>query len=667
MTNEYLSNGDQEIGEYDVKAGIKADNQTLRREFAQATQELRTRNQELELLTANIPGGMHQCINDPVFTLVNVSNSFLSMFGYTREEITTLFNDRFMNMIYEEDRASVFAITREQTLLGTTVEFEYRVPCKDGRLMWVLDRGRLVTKADGTEFFFCMMMDITQRKEEEEKLRLALERHRIIMDQSTDIIFEWDIEADSLAFSPNWEKRFGYIPITKEISKNIPLSNNIHPQDMPCFLEIMNDIAAGKPYSEAEFRIRCVFGAYKWCRVRATTQFSSDHCAIKAVGVIVDIEAEKKRSEVLLEAAQRDALTQLYNKSTTKAKIEQIIDGTKGGMIHAMLIIDVDNFKSINDRFGHHCGDSVLSNMAKALRRLFRATDAGVVGRIGGDEFLVFIENVSGREFAAAKAKEIVRIFGDMPMEIGGELSCSVGVSFYPADGKDYISLYRCADKALYKVKHNGKVDFAFYEKDLCEDVSYSPLRTMINEKIDSENDVVNQELVQQIFQMLYHAVDVNIAIHHILQTIGRAYEVSRVYIFEFSEDSRFCSNTFEWCNEGVTPEIDTLQNLSFEHDLVGFFDMYDENGLFYCQDIQMLNPHLRSVLDQQGVVSVLQCFIKDGSAVKGFVGFDECVKNRYWTKKQINTLSLTANILSTFLIKQRLNEQVAGLKAETG
>lgn len=106
-----------------------------------------------------------------------------------------------------------------------------------------------------------MLLDITKQKGEREELRLTLERHQIIMDQTTDIIFEWDIAKDAQTFSANWRKKFGYEAIRDSISQRIPMSENIHPNDMPAFIKIMVDSAAGILYSETEFRIRDSYGS----------------------------------------------------------------------------------------------------------------------------------------------------------------------------------------------------------------------------------------------------------------------------------------------------------------------------------------------------------------------------------------------------------------------
>ncbi len=616
---------------------------------------------DLQTLTDNIPGGMHQCLADPYFTITTMSNSFLALFGYSREEIAGQFHNRFIEMIDPDDRPMVKKALRAQLSTGNTLELEYRVRRKDGTLLWVLDKGKLARLPDGTPTLYCVLLDVTQQRKEREELRLSLERHRIISDQTTDIIFEWNIPADTLSFSTNWRKKFGYDPIREKISSQIPLSKNIHSEDIDAFIKIMKDTASGVPYSEAEFRIRDTFGAFTWCRIRATTQYDENHQPVKAVGVILDIDQDKKQRQLLMEQALHDSLTGLLNKAAVKQQVETALNRSdmKSGIL---FLLDLDDFKNVNDRYGHLCGDTLLADAAGELKRLFRSTD--IVGRIGGDEFLIFLPDATDAA-AAKKAREIMSALSSVTIDGGrSRLSCSIGSASFPRDSRDFYSLYHCADLALYHVKYHGKGRHAAFLPHMRDnDAPGGSIRSFIGSTIDSDAESVKEKLGQYCFKMLYHSVDIRTAVPQLLEIVGRAYDVSRVYIFESSADGLRCSNTFEWCNNGITPQLHQLQGLSYE-ELGSCPDHFNEAGIFYCSDIRQLHPSLYKVLAPQGIRSLLQCAIMDDGEFKGYVGFDDCAENRYWTKDQADSLSLIANVLSTFLLKLRLKERLQALTA---
>ena len=164
------------------------------------------------------------------------------MLGYTREELRTVFHNRFSEMIYEPDIAPTWEAVHAQLEKGNTKLIEYRMARKDGGLIWVQDRGQLMRREDGREVFYCILLDITETKKAQEDLRLSLERHQIIMDQTNDIIFEWQVKQDTLTFSPNWEKKFGYEPVRENVHARLLDNPHLHPDDVPLLRRKLSDI-----------------------------------------------------------------------------------------------------------------------------------------------------------------------------------------------------------------------------------------------------------------------------------------------------------------------------------------------------------------------------------------------------------------------------------------
>lgn len=646
---------EQEPGHYFVKKTARTDNQSLRA-------ELNMRERQLANLTKNIPGGAHQCANDPNMTLLSMSDGFLDMFGYTKEEIETQFDGKFINMVYPGDRAEMIKATYAQLENGSDLELEYRVLQKNGQPIWVLDKGRLMDDGNGGKCFYCLLIDITERKRQQEELRLSLERHKVIVDQASDIIFEWDILKDTLDFSPNWKKRFGYDAIDKQISGRILLSQNIHPEDMPAFVKIMKDTAAGAPYSEAEFRIRNLAGKYYWSRIRATTQYNADGCPINAVGVIVDIDEEQKEKQELMQQAHYDVLTGIYNKATINALVEQRLQGkylSGNGLLdyHALLIIDVDHFKAVNDTYGHLCGDSVLSDVAAALKGNVRSGD--LMGRIGGDEFLVYLPEVTEEASVRHKTEQLMQALSCIRPEASAPpITCSIGVAVLPRSQKDYEMLYQAADSALYSRKNDGRNGFSFYKSQMEAPTSRQSVTAVGNSIVSDEGNVADEWLAQYAFRTLYEAKDTEEALNRLLEIIGRSFDVSRAYIFESDQDKARCSNTFEWCGDGVTPQIDILQDIAYVDELGDYLKNFNEQGIFYCHDIESLHPDVYEVLKPQGIRSMLQCAMLDEGEFVGYVGFDECRENCQWNERQVAAFKLTADVLSTFLMKRRIKQK---------
>ena len=651
---------DQVWGEHYVRERTLREQEDLRRRIDRVRSRLEERSQELEDLMEHIPGGMHQCRTDAGLTFLSVSPSFLKLCGYDREELRTRFRDRLMDLICPQDRPQVLRQLHDALENGEGLELEYRLQRGDGQTVWLLSRGTVHTGPDGQESIYSVVLDVTRRKHMEEDLRLSLERHRIIMDQSTDVIFEWDILQDRLYFSSNWEKKFGYTPIRDHVSQRLPDSIHIHPDDRPLLVAAVDSLTTGTPYVELELRLQGRGDRYFWCRIRATVQNDTSGTPIKVVGIIADIDADKRHQQQLMDQASKDALTGLLNRSTLQARVEAHLMESLGP--HALMIMDLDGFKSINDCFGHMCCDAVLSDTAAALRRVFRRGD--ILGRIGGDEFLIFLPDVGSRETAARKAQELLAAISGILVNDTARLSCSLGVAMAPADATDYEQLFQLADQALYQVKKAGKGSFAFSQSDGHTPAPQAPATSAVNRTIDSEVGALDQLLSQYAMRMLYTSSDIHTSIRKMLEIAGRACDVSRAYIFENAPDGQSCRNTFEWCAEGVEPQIHNLQNCVYA-DMVDYPKNFDENGLFCCRDIRELPQQNYNDLAPQGIVSMLQCAIRDEGRMIGFVGFDECRVSRMWTDSQARALTLVASLLSNQLVKERLKERLALVEQE--
>lgn len=162
------------------------------------------------------------------------------------------------------------------------------------------------------------------------------------------------------------------------------------------------------------------------------------------------------KQEELRDKIIKDAMTGILNKAATQSSIEDILAGTDTSHFHALFMIDTDHFKNVNDTFGHQFGDETIKMCANIIKKTFR--DSDIVGRVGGDEFMVFMKDTT-REVTEKKAAELNESFrrkltkDDMSVDI----SCSIGVAFYPLNGQTYDVLFAGADEALYDAKELGR------------------------------------------------------------------------------------------------------------------------------------------------------------------------------------------------------------------
>ena len=168
---------------------------------------------------------------------------------------------------------------------------------------------------------------------------------------------------------------------------------------------------------------------------------------------------------VLQVRAEQDSLTGLYNASTTKQLAREFLETAEPDRDSALLIIDLDNFKQVNDNYGHMVGDKVLIGAAAKIKKLFRSHD--IVGRVGGDEFLVLMKDVPDSEIVKKRCNQLIEAFGEINDEqLGkGMLGCSIGVAQTSVCGTSYDRLFCCADSSLYRSKAVGGKCFSLYRE----------------------------------------------------------------------------------------------------------------------------------------------------------------------------------------------------------
>ena len=598
----------------------------------------------------------YYCRNDQNFTLLNVGTQYSRLAGYSFQEIRDQFGGHLLHLAHPEDREMIRQEFTQQLKQGNDVKLEYRVVYKDGSVHWVYNISRLVMDPEGQEVLCSFLLDINGLRRGSDALMEKLQRYEIILAQTENVLFEWDVAKNTVNFSDTWEKIFGYPPKADTIWDK----SFCHPDDLPNLVDKLNAISKGSSYETVELRVSTDQGRYLWCRFRASAIRDSRGTLQKVCGIIINIDSEKQAEQLLQNRADQDSLTRLLNKDAARRQAEEYFARYPQGVSGALMIIDLDNFKQVNDQYGHLFGDAVLTQVSREIKKLFRGQD--IVARIGGDEFMVVMRGVADEALIQQRCTRLLQtlrtLFQNSKHKL--PLSCSIGIALSPVHGRSYFELFRFADQALYRAKATGKNCFEIYDPQDDRYLTVPSRSTTGATPIDSDTELglANDSIVRYAFQKLYSSQDMETAINEILSMAGQQMNVSRVYIFENSEDNRFCSNTYEWCNVGIAPEIQNLQSVSYEQDLAGFVDMYDENGIFYCQDIRTLPDHIYNILAPQGIKSLLHCAIWDQGQFRGYIGFDECVTRRMWTKEQIDTLTFLSETLSVFLMQKRQHDQ---------
>lgn len=563
-------------------------------------QEMEQKNLELEMVSENILGGILITEFNEDFTIKYTNSGYLSIIGYTNEQLKNELQYKACNLVFYDDRKKILENIQHQLDTKGIAVCEHRIIRRDGTIIWVSIKGRLIIDDDGSKKGIWILTDITDLKNAEQKLKINEERFRIALKQTSNTIFEYDIKTKSLLNTSKELDKYNIYKMVKNVPYSLVESGIIHKDFSDDFINMYENVINGAKTASCVVKIKLPDESYIWNKITLTTIFDEDGNPVRAIGIQEDISKQKEaeirysqegkyHSAILSEAiityeinvskdtfikgnkswhkpfgikpdnnysemvktiassiihkdnkevflntflcenlltayknnvteikleyqrmnqenkmiwvictmhlikdsitndikalayvkdidnqkneeirlklkAERDTLTGLYNKGTTEKLINDFLNSEEASSgIHAFLIVDIDNFKSVNDNLGHVFGDKVLFEVSKHLKPIFRKDD--IVGRIGGDEFIVFLKNIQSFENVKKKAEKICDIFRNSYTENKKtyKISGTVGISFVPEHGTIFKELYQKADIALYYAKSKGKDKYALY------------------------------------------------------------------------------------------------------------------------------------------------------------------------------------------------------------
>ncbi|MGE4272131.1 MAG: EAL domain-containing protein [Desulfitobacterium sp.] len=298
------------------------------------------------------------------------------------------------------------------------------------------------------------------------QLKKTQELYQLVLDAAIDTIWDWDLISDKRVFTSSTLDVLGYYG--EEIQRIEHWISLIHPEDLPSFHQSLTEHLTRKtPRYSCDYRIKDKSGVYKWIRSFGKAMFDESGKPYRMVGSHRDVSILKEQELKIGHLAYRDSLTGLPNRAKIQEIIEREIEiARKNGTMLAILFLDVDNFKMINDSFGHPIGDQLLVTISHCLSQI---VENNVVSRLAGDEFLILIRNISDKQEAIQFANKIMAKF-EKALSVENQLcyvSASIGISYYPDDGDDYEGLLINADTAMHKAKEIGKRQIVVFDLEM--------------------------------------------------------------------------------------------------------------------------------------------------------------------------------------------------------
>ncbi|MBD0361983.1 MAG: EAL domain-containing protein, partial [Coleofasciculus sp. C3-bin4] len=444
-------------------------------EAARSAAALQESQRRFASLIDSLPGIVFSCANDPEWSMTYLSEGCLTLTGYKSEELVGNRAVSFNSITHEEDLPKVLAALETGVAQKQPYVVEYRIRTKSGQEKWVWEKGHGVFdntgKVLGVEGF---ITDITERKRSEEALQQAEAKYRSIFENALEGIFQTTTDGHYVSANPALARLYGYSTPAELIARLTDIEHQLYvePERRAEFIRLLQEHDAALEFESQVYRKD---GSVIWIseNARAVRDIHTGEL-LYYEGTVEDITERKLAKEQLHERAFYDVLTGLPNRGLFMDRLSQTVERAKRhpGYRFAVLFLDLDRFKVVNDSLGHLAGDQLLVAIARRLEACLRAEDT--VARLGGDEFTILLENIEDINQATRVAERIHQELSE-PFNLDGHevfTGASIGIVLSREVIKgvctiDYDrpeDLLRDADTALYRAKALGKARYEVFD-----------------------------------------------------------------------------------------------------------------------------------------------------------------------------------------------------------
>lgn len=541
-----------------------------------------------------VPCGICQVVLDDDFTILYANRSYYDIYGYTSENASVKGFKHARFILPKSEYPAIHQEVMRHVAQGDrNFQMEYRGVHSSGKLLWLLVQCTYNPDKPGT--ILCALVDIGDRKQMEEKLRISMEESRIAFELTDKIMYVFEVAERRLQQPADAAEEFGLSPVTENVPYSVVESGVIDEASRRDYIRFYEAIMGGEPRGHAVVKKRRMDGSFCWhaakfstifdgegkpkravisCEditeqrekelsyqkwsqyfkaqegktigyyeynltrntveegvgdeppeylkslkkytqtvryiakhfvyeedrerfyhffsrekllaryydgqksgtldylrkrgdgslywVRATVQLLADpyNSDVRLFMMTLDIDSEKMEALRLRQQLEQDRMTGILNRGTFVARVTDILEHSGDTKQHALIMLDIDRFKVHNDSYGHQFGDQVIKETAQILKGFLRKSD--LCGRMGGDEFMVFLNGISSGTDVVPRISALCSLLQrEYPDK--GEVSCSLGVVFYPRDGLDFNHLYHNADIALYEAKNAGRAAYRIF------------------------------------------------------------------------------------------------------------------------------------------------------------------------------------------------------------
>ena len=557
----------------------------------------------------------------------------------------------FTRVIYPSDLAK-FETAIKEADEGQQIYVSIRLRGRDGVYKWMHIMISPYPDRQSGKYYSLEITDISTLKQQNDEIRAVMEMQTEFLSIIGDYLFTYDISRDSFRIilpgngNQNivlYEGKLG-VWTTEKLDNGLVDSQSIQDFEGLCMA-----MASGESYFSRDIKMKIADydNVMYWYTFKGKRILKNDDGIIIAGAVCITHGKEDKAADISVQDELRDAGTDLLNKKAITNYARKLIDKRVGHKV-TIAIIDIDDFKSVNDTYGHIFGDEVLRDVAGILKKTVGRN--GLCGRIGGDEMFIVMEHLEDDESIRTVFRTIKNnvswLYHNDPRNIN-KITCSIGAASYPDDAKDLDTLFSIADKMLYLAKEKGKNRYIIYRPDLHERYILGENPTATTEKVFYKYRklrIVNDFIQQYICH--YKSKK------ECLEMVMSAFEMDSIFLYDMYAGTRYVLS-------GNVPEYEENGEFLKEDNYIPDFR---DDGIKTVWNIILYErkaPHMYEAFEKMGIkqfIQVIACVDRSKSDSCFVISFNRNSQLNKWPEMDVDYLGIIGNVIGEEYMKEKKN-----------
>ena len=578
---------------------------------------------------------------------MNIVKADESLFMFLGE----ISNFIFTRVIYPSDLAK-FETAIKEADEGQQIYVSIRLRGRDGVYKWMHIMISPYPDRQSGKYYSLEITDISTLKQQNDEIRAVMEMQTEFLSIIGDYLFTYDISRDSFRIilpgngNQNivlYEGKLG-VWTTEKLDNGLVDSQSIQDFEGLCMA-----MASGESYFSRDIKMKIADydNVMYWYTFKGKRILKNDDGIIIAGAVCITHGKEDKAADISVQDELRDAGTDLLNKKAITNYARKLIDKRVGHKV-TIAIIDIDDFKSVNDTYGHMFGDEVLRDVAGILKNTVGRN--GLCGRIGGDEMFIVMEHLEDDESIRTVFRTIKNnvswLYHNDPRNIN-KITCSIGAASYPDDAKDLDTLFSIADKMLYLAKEKGKNRYIIYRPDLHERYILGENPTATTEKVFYKYRklrIVNDFIQQYICH--YKSKK------ECLEMVMSAFEMDSIFLYDMYAGTRYVLS-------GNVPEYEENGEFLKEDNYIPDFR---DDGIKTVWNIILYErkaPHMYEAFEKMGIkqfIQVIACVDRSKSDSCFVISFNRNSQLNKWPEMDVDYLGIIGNVIGGEYMKEKKN-----------